>query len=129
MVYQPLRRTPTEVTVLATPKRRAFNLMIAQHRDYFRVRVGHPAWLQMDGETEFDLDLCGLLSVRATIDVATAADLFVGQACFTTALAKALKKPFVCLLPSVRTPFVTPAKVLDRGGLGEVVYDTDARFA
>lgn len=97
--YQPTRKVKTAAQASWAPRRDAFNSFVRAHNDYFRIKVGHPGWVQLDCEQECELDLCGKCSIHDAFDIATVADLFFGEPNHVTTLAQALDKPFTMMLP------------------------------
>lgn len=90
LLYQPRKtRSPLQ------PEAKAFYGWV-RDADYFRVRMGHPEYVEDEGECE--LDLLGKASVADILDVATVSDMFFGELCYIGILADAMRKRSVCML-------------------------------
>lgn len=97
-IYQPLKTqlNPSFIPYAIRPD--AFKAFVNKHRDYYRIKLGHPPTVVDDPDLECELDMYGKGFVFDTFDICTIGDLFFGEGCFIITIAEALDKPFVCML-------------------------------
>jgi hypothetical protein len=116
---------------LLQPRREAYYQPLLGKRDrYFRVKVGHRAYVESAPEARSEMELTGQLSVTDVLDVCVTADRFYGEFSFTAVAAEALGRPHTVMFPRVaqRTPnswvsHMTPARQIHKPELATVVYD------
>jgi len=128
-VYQPVKTPHNDLQALATPHRDAYNRVVVEHGEYFRVRLGMPPYVEEDRGAPCEMDLFGRASISDAFDIATVGDLFFGQHCYIPMLAEAMDKRFVCMfsrraLGSVeKIRNFRPDRLIHKKHLGTVVYD------
>lgn len=96
LVYQPPKLSPNLNDRLSRPTIEAYGQTIEGFRDHFRVRIGHPRFVESMA-FPCDLDLFGLTSVSDALDVCSVADRFVCEPSYVQAVAEALDKPYTCV--------------------------------
>lgn len=130
LLYQPRKKPKNPEQELLRPRRDAFNAMINDRSDAFRVKIGHPRFTDDDRRLTFDLDLYGKTTIHDLFDIATVSDGVLSEApCFLPILAQALDKPFTCMfaragLASInkRTAGIAP-RMFHKKQLATTVYD------
>lgn len=127
-IYQPHKKVFNRNQALVRPARQAFADYISRASEYFRVRVGHPAFLDEDyGGSE--LDLFGRISVTDLFDIGSISDVVFSEPSALTAMAQAMGKTTVCMfsregLESGRNYVgnVKPERIFPRPEIAEAVY-------
>lgn len=122
LVYQPRKRRNE-----LGPDHKAFYAWVRDRSDCYRVRVGHPVYVEA-AVSDCEMDLVGQTGVTDLLDVAAAADLFFGDLCYLGIIADALAKPSVCMFsregmarPEWR--HLTAQRLFKNPQLVTVVYD------
>lgn len=130
LVFQPLKHVSNSNEELLRPDNDAFRALIGSHRDHFKVRVGHPRFVDDDHALPGDLDLVGKTSVTDAIDLVTICDLVCCEPSFLGIAAQAFDKKVICLFSSralrstvIKVAGVTPARVFHKPHLSTAVYD------
>lgn len=124
LIYQPLKVCRSPGMDVMRPRRDAYRKVIAEHADYFRIKIGHPPYVDNDKELPCELDMLGKGFIRDTFDVCTIGDLFFGECCFVTVIAEALDRPVICMF-SRRAKHWTMTREwqFHKTHLASVVYD------
>jgi hypothetical protein len=130
LVYQCARQVRSEASALLKPRRAVFNKFIADHDDYYRIKIGHPPHVEDDQEAKCELDLFGKAFIHDSFDIGTIGDLLFGQHCFVLCMAEAMNKPYVCMfaraalksnMPQANT--TTPDRCFNKKHLATAIYD------
>ena len=126
-IYQSLK--PLKDIEILRVNREPFKNFIKRHKDYFRIRLGHPPYVDDGIDMECDLNLYGRGFILDTFDVCTIGDMFFGEPCFLQTIAEALDKPSVCMMSRRATNSdswaknLTPEWQYHKKHLGTVIYD------
>jgi hypothetical protein len=133
MLYQPRKMSKDGDQELTRPERAQFNTFVnRQRKGFFRVKTGHPHYVQDDTDLGCELDLFGKTSVTDIFDIAAVSDMIFGEAsCFLPNLAESLDKPFTCMyarrgLAAVsrkRVWGIRPEFMIHKKHLATVIYD------
>jgi len=97
LVFQPVKRANTPAQAMVRPNADAFGQLIAKQRECFRVKVGHPSFVDDDAHVPCEFDLFGKTSVSDVLDVVSAADRVFSEPCFLALAAQAMNKHLVCM--------------------------------
>lgn len=96
--------------------------------EMFRVKLGHPSFVNDCPEAPCDLSLFGETSATDLFDLATVADRIVSEVCYLIPLAQALRKPLTAVFskkamesPNIRISMLNPRRLLHRPELARVV--------
>lgn len=127
-VYQPLKVTHNPEQELLQPRREAYERFIAAHAGCYRIRIGHPPFVQ-ESSAPYELDLYGKAFIDDTFDVGLIGDIFFSEPCFVNVMAEAMDKQLICMFSArardseswVR--LMTPARVFHKKHLATAVYD------
>jgi hypothetical protein len=127
-IYQPLKVCKTAEMEIMRPHYGAYRQIIADHSDCYRIKIGHPPFVDDDRHLPCELDLLGKGFIRDTFDVCTMGDLFFGECCFVPVIAEALDKNFICMFSrraasGARAWTVTPQWQFHKKNLGTCIYD------
>lgn len=122
LVYQPRKKDNP-----LSPRRNPFYAWVRERSDCYRVRVGHPQFVE-GAVSDCEMDLVGQTGVTDIFDVATVADLFFGDLCYLGIVADALEKRSVCMLSSeaVAAPgwcHLSAHRLFRNTHLAELIYD------
>jgi len=129
LLYQPQRIARTEEQELLCPRDEALDTYLRSRSDCFRVKMGHPDFVQPGVKYQSELDLMGRLAVTDAIDLAHAADEFCGEHCYLTTMAEALDKPVTCIYSArslrseTRAKNHAPERLFHKRLLATVLYD------
>lgn len=94
LVYQSSRVPKNPEQQALRPRREAFNAFLhGKGKQYFRIRLGHPPYIEDDPDAPRDLDLYGRTSIHEAFDIGTIGDLFFGEHGFVPMMGEALDKP------------------------------------
>lgn len=134
MLYQPLKRSQNEVGRLLRPDAAAFSAHVASCRgEFYRIKVGHPDFLEDDPSLECEMNLFGKTRVAEMIDLATIADQIFCEASALLALGQCLGRRAVCMFSrrAVESPYhyprnVNPLRLFAIPELAQAVYDEAA---
>jgi len=128
-IYQPLKVPRNGDQEALTPNPESFNKVIVAHRDYYRIKLGHPPFVMNDQDLPFELDMFGKGFIFDTLDICTIGDLFFGQPCFVPQVAAALGRPSICMFSrraSISDRWirrVNPEWCVHKKELTKVMYD------
>lgn len=129
-VYQSPKKSSGAEQEAMRPNRAAFNRFVANHADCFRVRLGHPGFVEDDQDAPCELDLFGKVSVTDALDVGAGADLMFSDPSFITVMAESMGKRFTAMLsrraetfPNIRARAATADRLFHNKNLLTVVYD------
>lgn len=129
-VYQMPRIAKNANQELLTPDRKAFIKIIDEHSDYFRIKMGHPPYVDNGIDAPCEMDMYGKAFIHKSFDIGTIADLLYGQSCFITQMAEAMDKRFICMIPSKAMNsdswmkyYASPERVCHKRNLMTAVYD------
>jgi hypothetical protein len=130
LLYQPQKHSKNPEQKLLRPRRAAFNAMINDRSDCFRVKIGHPSFADEGADLACELDLFGKTSIHDVFDIALASDMiFAEAACFLPIVAQAMDKPFTCMFArrgmasiNKRTAGIQP-RMFHKKHLATTVYD------
>lgn len=129
LIYQPLKRSRNLEQQLLTPRAEVFRRHISGYTDHFRIKLGHPPYVEDDPGLPCELDMFGKGFIFDTFDVCSIGDLFVSQPSFINVMAEALDRRFVVMFAraglesDLWVKFVTPDREIHKKHLGKVVYD------
>lgn len=134
MLYQPLKRSHNEVGRLLRPDVGAFAARVSSFRDeFYRIKVGHPDFLEDDPRLECEMNLFGKTSVAPLIDLATIAEQIFCEVSALLGLAQCLRKRVVCMFSrkASESPYhyprnVNPLRMFALPDLAQAVYDEAA---
>lgn len=129
-VYQSPKKANGPEQEVLRPRREAFNRYIENHKDCYRVRLGHPSAVEDDKDAPLDMDLFGKISVSDALDVGASADLLFSDPSFITVMAESMGKRFTAMLsrrveafPNIRARAMTADRLFHNKNLLTVVYD------
>lgn len=122
LVYQPRKKENP-----LSPRRNPFYAWAHERSDCYRVRVGHPQFVE-GAVSDCEMDLVGKTGVTDILDVATVADLFFGDLSYLGIVADALGKRSVCMLSreiaaSPEWRHLNAQRLFRNPHLAELVYD------
>lgn len=132
-IYQPRKLVKTSPMALLQPQRKAFNKIVADHKGWFRIKLGHPPFVEDDPDLACELDLFGKGFIKDTFDVCTLGELFFGEPCFLTVMAEALDRKAICLFSRRASQSsgwmsqITPNWQFNKRHLATCVYDDEVR--
>lgn len=128
-IYQPFKLITSLAMELMRPRRESFHRFLVDHSDYYRIKLGHPPFVEADVEMPCELDLFGKGFIFDTFDVCTIGDLFFGETCFLIQMAETLDRKFVCMFGSRALAAdhwisdFTPKRVFHKKHLGTAIDD------
>lgn len=129
LVYQPPRKTACEAEEVVSPRREAFARHVHE-ADGFRIKVGHPSFVQDGQDMPCELDLVGKTSVTDALDIGAIADAFFGEPCYLLVVGEAMDKPVTCMFS--RRALSAPGKLRNytpermfHSALSVAVYDEE----
>lgn len=128
-IYQPLKVPFNPWMTLMLPNRKAYINFIKQHQDHFRVKLGHPGYVDSGDDMPCELNLYGKGFILDTFDVCTIGDLFFGEICFMPTIGEALDKNVVCMFSrkglnsDTWVRYLTPERFFHKKHLARAVYD------
>ena len=134
MLYQPTKSTRNTEQQLMRPARKVYNAFVAAQKQYFRIKLGQPPFVESDAGAPCELDLFGATSIHDMFDLATICDFAFGESCVVPMLAEACDKPFAIMftrraldytgsMQNQRIRNVTPERLFHKKHLGTAVYD------
>lgn len=128
-VYQTRKIARNPAQELLRPNLKAYNGFIAEHREHFRIRLGHPPYVEQDRSAPCELDLLGKSSIPDAFDIATIGDMFFGESCYVPMVGEANDKRYAimftrrALASDCRIRNMTPARLFHKKHLATAVYD------
>ena len=132
MLYQPRKVSKDGDQELTRASRAPFKTFVNRQKKAFRVKTGHPLFIQNDDDLNCELDLVGKTTISDLFDIAAVSDFIFGEAaCFLPNLAESLDKPFTCMfsrrgLAAVsrkRVWGIRPEFMIHKKNLATVIYD------
>jgi len=131
-IYQCPRAIRSEAGALLKPRMIAFRNFVAKHSDYFRIKLGHPPYVEDDPSVPCELDLFGKAFIHDTFDICQLGDLFFSQPSFINCMAEALDRRYICMFSMAalmsdisRANTTTPARLFNKRYLASAVYDDE----
>lgn len=129
-IYQPLKMARNEEQKILRPDTLAYKKFIEEHSDCYRIKLGHPPYVDSNNDLPCELDLFGKAFIKDSFDVGTIGDVFFGESCFVIQMGEALNKPCI-LMRSVRAMkqdnwlnrYHDPHRVFTKKHLATTVYD------
>lgn len=127
-VFQPVKHSSNWQQELLRPSREPYNAFIAKHQDYFRIKLGHPDYVEDRGEP-CELDLMGKASIKDALDIGTIGDLFFGESCYVPMLGEAMDKRYAIMFTrralnaNDRIRNMTAERLFHKKHLATAVYD------
>lgn len=129
-VYQPLKIARNEQQKILRPDMVAYRQFIEEHSDCYRIKLGHPPYVDSNNDLPCELDLFGKAFIKDSFDVGTTGDIFFGESCFVIQMGEALNKSCI-LMRSVRAMredswlnrYHDPKRVFTKKHLATTVYD------
>lgn len=129
-IYQPLKAVHNEKQKILSPNTSAYRKIIEEYSDCYRIKLGHPPFVDENNDLPCELDLFGKAFIKDSFDVGTIGDVFFGESCFVIQMGEALNKPCI-LMRSVRAiredtwlnRYHDPNRVFTRKHLVTTVYD------
>lgn len=95
LVYQPPKLVKNSLHAMLYPRLSAFNKVLEEKTDHFRIRIGHPRFVQKGGL--FDLDRFGEIPIPETFDICEAADVLYGAYSFINMIAEGMNKKYISM--------------------------------
>ena len=129
LVYQSSRVPKNHEQHAMRPRREAFNAFLHDKRkQYFRVRLGHPPYIEDDPHAPRDLDLYGKTSIHEALDIGTIGGLFFGEHGFVPMMGEALGKRCVFMFARAaqsvqRIRNFMPERMIHKKDLGMGIFD------
>ncbi len=131
-IYQNVKKANNPEQELIRPKREAFRAFIDSFYDFFRIRTGHPDYVE-DGDLPCELNLVGKTGIHDMFDLATIGDTFFSDPSYLPILAESLDKPHTIMFSrrgqqaeSERVSRVTPELLFHKPALGIAIFDEDS---
>lgn len=132
LFWQPVKQSANDAEAEGRPERAAFASCVNSFSGHFKVKLGHPNFLDDDGSIASDLDLFGRISTTDAIDLISIANLVVCEPSFLGIAAQAFDKRLVCMFSrrglqsrNKRISGVTPTKIFHKPEISTAIFDDE----